>query len=62
MKNYNLRCNYEQLVVKLSLIANERVKNLKYLSDYQLLCMLNDLLIKLNLIPFTEEELEIDLA
>lgn len=62
MKNYNLRCNYEKLVVKLSLIANEKVKNLKYLSDYQLLCMLNDLLIKLNLIPFTEEELEIDLA
>jgi hypothetical protein len=61
MKNYNLRCNYEQLVVKLSLIANEKVKNLKYLSDYRLLCMLNDLLIKLNLIPFTEEELEIDL-
>ena len=62
MKNYNLRCNYEKLVVKLSVIANEKVKNLKYLSDYQLLCMLNDLLIKLNLIPFTEEELEIDLA
>ena len=62
MKNYNLRCNYEQLVVKLSLIANEKVRNLKYLSDYQLLCMLNDLLIKLNLIPFTEEELEIDLV
>jgi hypothetical protein len=62
MKNYNLRCNYEQLVVKLSLIANEKVKNLKYLSDYQLLCMLNDLLVKLNLIPLTEEELEIDLA
>lgn len=61
MKNYNLRCNYEQLVVKLSLIVNEKVKNLKYLSDYRLLCMLNDLLIKLNLIPFTEEELEIDL-
>jgi hypothetical protein len=62
MKNYNLRCNYEQLAVKLSLIANEKVRNLKYLSDYQLLCMLNDLLIKLNLIPFTEEELEIDLV
>ena len=62
MKNYHLRSNYESQVVKLSLIANEKVKNLKYLSDYQLLCMLNDLLIKLNLIPFTEEELEIDLA
>ena len=62
MKNYNLRCNYEQLVVRLSLIADEKVKNLKYLSDYQLLCMLNNLLIKLNLIPLTEEELEIDLA
>jgi len=62
MKNYNLRCNYEQLVVKLSLIANEKVKNLKYLSDYQLLCRLNELLINLNLIPFTEEELEMDLS
>lgn len=62
MKNYNLRCNYEQLVVKLSLIANEKVKNLKYLSDYQLLCRLNELLVSLNLIPFTEEELEMDLA
>lgn len=62
MKNYNLRCNYEQLVVKLSLVANEKVRNLKYLSDYQLLCILNDLLVKLNLIPLTEEELEIDLA
>ena len=62
MKNYNLRCNYEQLVVKLLLIANEKVKNLKYLSDYQLLCMLNELLIKLNLIPFTIEELEMDLV
>lgn len=62
MKNYHLRSNYESQVVKLSLIANEKVRNLKYLSDYQLLCMLNELLIKLNLIPFTEEELEIDLA
>lgn len=62
MKNYNLRCNYEQLVVKLSLVANEKVRNLKYLSDYQLLCIFNDLLVKLNLIPLTEEELEIDLA
>ena len=61
MKNYYLRSNYESQVVKLSLIANEKVKNLKYLSDYQLLCMLNDLLVKLNLIPLTEEELEIDL-
>jgi hypothetical protein len=62
MENYNLRCNYEQLVVKLSLIANEKVKNLKYLSDYQLLCRLNELLVSLNLIPFTEEELEMDLV
>ena len=62
MKNYYLRSNYESQVVKLSLIANEKVKNLKYLSDYQLLCMLNDLLVKLNLIPLTEEELEIDLV
>jgi hypothetical protein len=62
MRNYNLRCNYEQLVVKLSLIANEKVKNLKYLSDYQLLCRLNELLVGLNLIPFTEEELEMDLV
>ena len=62
MKNYHLRSNYEFQVVKLSLIANEKVRNLKYLSDYQILCMLNDLLIKLNLIPFTEEELEIDLV
>jgi hypothetical protein len=62
MENYNLRCNYEQLVVKLSLIANEKVKNLKYLSDYQLLCRLNELLVGLNLIPFTEEELEMDLV
>jgi len=49
-------------VVKLSLTANEKVKNLKYLSDYQLLCRLNELLIKLNLIPFTIEELEMDLV
>lgn len=62
MKNYHLRSNYEFQVVKLSLIANERVINLKYLSDYQLLSKFNELLIKLNLIPFTEEELEIDLV
>jgi hypothetical protein len=62
MKNYNLRSNYEQLVIKLLLIANDKVKNLKYLSDYQLLCTLNELLIKLNLIPLTIEELEMDLA
>jgi hypothetical protein len=43
-------------------MANEKVKNLKYLSDYQLLCRLNELLVTLNLIPFTEEELEIDLV
>jgi hypothetical protein len=59
---YHLRLNYENQVVKLSLIANEKVKNLKYLSDYQLLCRLNELLIKLNLIPFTTEELELDLV
>ena len=62
MKNYHLRSNYEFQVVKLSLIANEKVRNLKYLSDYQLLSKFNELLIKLNLIPFTEEELEIDLV
>lgn len=62
MKNYHLRSNYESQVVKLSLISNEKVRNLKYLSDYQLLSKFNELLIKLNLIPFTEEELEIDLA
>jgi hypothetical protein len=59
---YHLRLNYENQVIKLSLIANEKVKNLKYLSDYQLLCRLNELLIKLNLIPFTIEELEMDLV
>lgn len=62
MKNYHLRSNYEFQVVKLSLIANERVINLKYLSDYQLLSKFNELLVKLNLTPFTEEELEIDLV
>ena len=62
MKNYHLRSNYESQVVKLSMIANEKVRNLKYLSDYQLLYKFNELLIKLNLIPFTEEELEIDLV
>ena len=62
MKNYHLRSNYENQVVKLSLIANEKIRNLKYLSDYQLLSKFNELLIKLNLIPFTEEELEIDLV
>jgi hypothetical protein len=62
MKNYHLRSNYESQVVKLSMIANEKVRNLKYLSDYQLLSKFNELLIKLNLIPFTEEELEIDLV
>lgn len=62
MKNYHLRSNYEFQVVKLSLIANERVINLKHLSDYQLLFKFNEMLVKLNLIPFTEEELEIDLA
>ena len=59
---YHLRSNYESQVVKLSLISNEKVKNLKYLSDYQLLCRLNELLVILNLIPFTEEELEMDLV
>jgi hypothetical protein len=62
MKNHHLRSNYESQVVKLSMIANEKVRNLKYLSDYQLLSKFNELLIKLNLIPFTEEELEIDLV
>jgi hypothetical protein len=62
MKNYHLRSNYEFQVVKLSLIANERVINLKYLSDYQLLYKFNELLIKLNLMPFTDEELEMDLV
>jgi len=62
MKNYHLRSNYESQVVKLSMIANEKVRNLKYLSDYQLLSKFNELLIKLNLIPFTEEELEMDLV
>jgi hypothetical protein len=62
MKNHHLRSNYESQVVKLSLIANDKVRNLKYLSDYQLLCKLNELLVTLNLIPFTEEELEMDLV
>lgn len=62
-KNYHYRKNYELLYERLCREAGVLVGDIyKSCSDYSLLLLINRLLIKLDLTPFTEEELEIDLV
>lgn len=59
---YHTRKGYEDLYERL---LNERkmaTLNINNLSDYHLLCAINIELIRFNLIPFTEDELEMELA
>lgn len=63
MTNHYTRIGQEKLLYSLMLECNDlkhsEPKN--NLSDYQLMLKINDYLIKLNLTPYTEEELEMDL-
>lgn len=59
-QNHHKRKNYEaQYVILCNFTDSKPINNLKSLSDYQLLTKTNEQLIKLNLIPYTDDELEI---
>lgn len=62
-KTYHFRKEYENQYIRLcEEVNNSKPSNLKALSDFQLLNNMNILLIKKDCIPFTNEELEMDLA
>lgn len=57
------RQGQEKLLYSLMLECNDlkHSKSKKELSDYKLMLKINEYLIKLNLTPYTEEELEMEL-
>ena len=58
--NHYTRLGQEKLFDSLRKECND-LKSPKNLSDYQLMSKINQYLIKLNLVPYTEEELEMEL-
>jgi len=61
--NHHKRAEYEAQYIRLHEEVNQsKPSNLKALSDYQLLNNMNVLLIKKDCIPFTNEELEMELS
>ena len=63
MEKHYTRNGQEKLLYTLMLECND-LKHLEpknKLSDYQLMLKINEYLIKLNLTPYTEEELEMEL-
>lgn len=65
MSIYHTRQGYEDLLVVLSEHAGTvppLTSNIKRLTDYQLLYMVNLQLIKLALVPLNDEEMEMKLA
>lgn len=59
---YHKRSEYEKLLQRLSKEANMPAPtNFKASSDYQLLYMINLRLIKLELMPYSYEEMELEL-
>lgn len=58
--NHYTRKGQEWLLGSLKKECND-ISKIKSLSDYQLMSKINYCLIKLNLVPYTEEELEMEL-
>ena len=61
MTNHYTRIGQENLLVDLMTTVGDGVVYPKNLSDYQLMLKINEYLLKLDLVPYTEEELEMDL-
>ena len=62
MTNHYTREGQERLYLDLLKTVGEiQIRSQKSFSDYQLMCMINKYLKQLNLTPYTEEELEMDL-
>lgn len=62
MTNHYTRIGQEKLFIDLmKTFGVEQIASPKTLSDYNLMVKINDLLKSLNLTPYTEEELEMDL-
>lgn len=63
MSKYHTRKSYEDLLIQLSEQTRSSLSpNLGKMSDYQLLYMVNLQLIKLDLMPLNEEELQMELT
>ena len=61
MKKYHYRNKYEELLIRLSNETGLLVHgNMKAISDYELLSLINFRLIKLDCIPLNQEELEME--
>lgn len=62
MTNHYTRLGQERLYIDLMKTSGQRqIPSPKTLSDYYLMVKINDLLKSLDLTPYTEEELEMDL-
>lgn len=63
MSKYHTRSGYEELLIRLSNETELLVHgNIKSISDYELLSLINFRIIKLDCIPLNQEELEMELA
>lgn len=60
-KHYNRKSQEKLLVDLMKASGVNQIPSPKTLSDYHLMVKINDLLISLDLVPYTEEELEMDL-
>lgn len=58
----NLRTETERLLVRLNRELGIEQKHIGKLSDYELLSFINMRLIKLDCVPYTEEEMNVMLA
>ena len=63
MTNHYTRQGQERLLVDLMVTANSDIyySKINNLSDYQLMLKINEYLAKLDLVTYTEEELEMEL-
>lgn len=62
MKNYHFRAEYERLLARLSIESGILVhRDVRLMSDYQLLSLINFRLIKLQCVPMDVDELEREL-
>ena len=62
MKKYNLRSNYESLLARLSIVSGLLVhRDVRLMSDFQIMNLINFRLIRLDAIPMDENELNREL-
>lgn len=61
MSKHHTRKGYEQLLIRLFKEEGRRSIDVSRFSDYHVLSLINSKLIHFGLVPFTEDELEMEL-